>query len=417
MDSSLEARKIVFGYGENRVLNGLSLEIAPGDFVCILGPNGSGKSTLLKNLTAEYLPEEGTILVESRDLMGIRRKDLARTMAVVPQETVVNFGFTVHETVLMSRIPHLKRFESEGPRDLQLVREAMEKTQVWDLRDRLINELSGGERQRVILARALAQEPRILLLDEPTSNLDLRHQFELLELVEQLNRIRNLTVLAVLHDLNLAARFAGKIILMDRGHVVGAGTPKEILTSDTIRRVYQVETSVTENEITGKLNIIALGGKRRCSPQSREKKVHLVCGGGSGVFLMEQLCRQGYPVSCGVLNAGDSDWKMARELGLKMAEEAPYSPVSAGALEENRLLMEAADLTVLMQVPFGPGNLAGLRQLCRHSEAGFPVLVVDPGPVESWDYTGGEAARLLQDLLAAGAVLVPRAGQVLDYLE
>jgi iron complex transport system ATP-binding protein len=206
--SSLTAQNLIFRYRDKNILDGLSLDIEQGSFVSIIGPNGSGKSTLLKNIAAELIPQQGIVLLENRDIFKIRKKTLAQTMAVVPQESGGDFAFSVADTVLMGRMPHQKRFQGDSEQDLAIIREAMELTNTWHLRDRLITELSGGEKQRVIVARALAQQPRLLLLDEPTSHLDIQHQLELLELLERLNKARGLTVIAVLHDLNLAARFS-----------------------------------------------------------------------------------------------------------------------------------------------------------------------------------------------------------------
>ncbi|NLM20225.1 MAG: heme ABC transporter ATP-binding protein [Peptococcaceae bacterium] len=417
MNLSLEAHQITFRYAQENVLEGLSLEINQGDFVSIIGPNGSGKSTLLKNITAEFSPQEGVVLLENQDIFKIKKKNLARKMAVVPQETAAEFSFSVWETVLMGRMPHQKRFQTDSEQDLAITRRAMELSNVWHLKDRLITELSGGEKQRVIVARALAQEPQILLLDEPTSHLDLQHQLELLELLQSLNQTKGLTVIAVLHDLNLAAQFSQKIILLNKGRIVAYGDPAEVLTSKNILESYHIEVAIAANEITGRFNIIPLSKHKGKNKKARNFKIHLLCGGGSGVYLMEQLHQAGYSVSCGVLNIGDSDWKKAKELQLEVAEEAPFAPIGPAALQVNADLIQKADVIIVLPVPFGTGNLANLQQTAEALRIyGKRVLIVAPSQAGQYDFTGGEAEKLLAQMAAQGALCLPSPQEILESI-
>jgi len=406
MDIMLSTNKLIFRYNQEPVLDDVNLEIDKGSFVSIIGPNGSGKSTLLKNISAELIPQQGAVILENQDIFTINKKILAQNMAVVPQETGGDFAFSVWEAVLMGRMPHQKRFQADSEQDMEIAARAMKLTNVWGLRDRMINELSGGEKQRVIVARALAQEPRILLLDEPTSHLDLQHQLELLELLHDLNHNRGLTIIAVLHDLNLAARFSQKILLLDRGRIFAYGTPAQVLTVDNIRKTYHIEVAVTTNAISGGLNIIPLSKQRgQKGRQHRENlpSIHLICGGGSGSYLMEQLHQSGYPVSCGVLNIGDSDWKKAQDLKIPLAEEAPFAPISKKALQANEALIQAADIIVVLPVPFGAGNLANLEQAAQAmSQDGKQVLMVEQDG--KYDFTGGEAEKLIATMLQRGAM-------------
>lgn len=421
MDASIKASNLTFSYGDKNILDTLNLEICTGSFVTIIGPNGSGKSTLLKNITAEYTPQQGAVLLEDQDIFKISKKNLAKTIAVVPQDTGGDFSFSVMETVLMGRMPHQKRFEGDSPRDLEIARWAMELTNVWDLRDRSVNELSGGERQRVIVARALTQEPRILLLDEPTSHLDIQHQFELLELLESLNKTKGLTIIAVLHDLNLAAQFSHKIVLLDKGKIVAYGDPAVVLTAQNIRNSYHIEVALSTNEITGRFNIIPLSKQKQRNQAAKNTVIHLVCGGGSGVFLMEQLFQTGYPTSCGVLNIGDSDWKRAKDLGLDVSEEAPFAPISAEALTLNYDFIHRADVIIVLPVAFGYGNLANLQQVAdaQHQE-NKQVLIVEQSEVEkrehNRDFTEGKADELIAEMLSQGAVKVASIRQLLDMI-
>lgn len=417
MVRAIEAKVLTFSYGNENILEKISFEINKGSFVSIIGPNGSGKSTLLKNISAELSPNEGVVLLDTKDIFKIKKKNLAQNMAVVPQDTGVDFAFSVMETVLMGRMPHQKRFQGDSEKDLEIVKWAMELTNVWYLKDRIINELSGGERQRVIVARALAQEPKVLLLDEPTSNLDIQHQLELLELIDNLNRTEGMTVIAVLHDLNLAAKFSQKIILLNKGNIMAYGDPSEVLTIDNIRENYHVEVSVSTNEITGRLNIIPLSKEKKRNVKVNKIKIHLLCGGGSGVYLMEQLQQYGYQISCGVLNVGDSDWKKAREIGAIVSEEAPFAPVSDLALKTNQDLIKAADLVIVLPVPFGEGNLANLKQVHNaHINKGRKVIIVEQEEFNRRDFTGGMADKLIQEMYLTGAIRVNNTKDVLDSI-
>lgn len=417
MVRAIEAKAITFSYGNENILEKLSFEINKGSFVSIIGPNGSGKSTLLKNISAELAPNEGVVLLETQDIFKIKKKNLAQNMAVVPQDTGVDFAFSVMETVLMGRMPHQKRFQGDSKKDLEIAKWAMELTNVWHLKDRVINELSGGERQRVIVARALAQEPKILLLDEPTSHLDIQHQLELLELVDSLNQTKGLTVIAVLHDLNLAAKFSQKIILLNKGKIMAYGDPSEVLSIDHIRENYHVEVAVSTNEITGKLNIIPLSKEKKRNEKVKRIKIHLLCGGGSGVYLMEQLHQYGYQISCGVLNVGDSDWKKAGEIGAIVSEEAPFAPISDRALKTNQELIKAADLVIVLPVPFGEGNLANLKQVYHaHINNGKKVIIVEQEEFNRRDFTGGMADKLIQKMYLTDAVRVNNIKDVLDSI-
>lgn len=247
----LEVSEIACGYDGADVLSDVTLRLSPGDFVAVAGPNGSGKSTLIRAMSRVLRPRRGRALLEGADLYELPARRSAQAIAVLPQETSLEFEFSCEEIVSMGRAPHLGRFETETERDRAVVREAMERTSTWDLRHRAIVDLSGGERQRVLLARAFAQEPRVLLLDEPTSHLDLAFQVQILRLVRQLRDEKKTAVLASLHDLNLASAYADRIVLLSKGRVVATGTPKEVLTESALRPVFGEELTVRTHPDTG----------------------------------------------------------------------------------------------------------------------------------------------------------------------
>jgi iron complex transport system ATP-binding protein len=249
---------IGFRYNAGWVLRHISFEMNRGEFMGIIGPNGSGKTTLLKMIDGLLDPEEGEIWIDGAPSRHFKRTELARRVAVVPQDTQLIFPFTVEEVVLMGRAPHLGKLRFEGEKDFRIAGHAMKATDTFSLRDRGMNALSGGERQRVLIARALAQEPRIMLLDEPTALLDIRHQVDFFDLMKTLNRDQSLTVIAVTHDINLASDYCDRIILLKSGQIFSMGSPHDVIIESNIKDVYEAKVLVDQNPVTGKPRVTLL---------------------------------------------------------------------------------------------------------------------------------------------------------------
>jgi iron complex transport system ATP-binding protein len=252
---ALALARITAGYGQAPVLNDLSFELRKGELLAIVGPNGAGKSTLLKVAGGSIRPWRGSVELLDRPSASYHRRELARIVATVAQENQVAFRFTVLEIVLMGRAPHLGSFHLENDHDLVAAHAAMERFELLDLANRPIHELSGGERKRVFLARALAQEPRVMLLDEPTAFLDLRHAAEILLQFRHLCAEQGLAVVATMHDLNAAASSADRVLLLNNGATVACGAPEEVLTASNLEQVYQVKVQIGRNPVTGTLAI------------------------------------------------------------------------------------------------------------------------------------------------------------------
>lgn len=244
----MKVDKVKFKYSNKTVLNGLNLDIEKGSFLSILGPNGSGKTTLLKNMCNLLKPYEGAIYIDNLQLKGIKYKDLAKTMAVVHQGSTPNFEFNIHDIVLMGRYPHQKRFSFDSKADLDIVKQVMLDTDIWELREKSIFEISGGERQRVIIARALAQQPEILLLDEPITFLDIKHQISILNLCKKLNKEKQITIITTMHDINLASRYSDYILLLDSGKVEVLDIPEKVVTEKNIEAVYGIKVKLINEE-------------------------------------------------------------------------------------------------------------------------------------------------------------------------
>jgi iron complex transport system ATP-binding protein len=248
---NLRLNNLSLGYGKRTVLHNISLEAKPGEMLGIIGPNGSGKSTLIKGITRLLQPTSGRIFLDGKDIATIRRQKLAQLVAVVPQNPTLPQLFTALEVVLMGRTPHLGLLRYEGEKDLATVQKAMEATQTLDFAERRVVELSGGERQRLTIARALAQEPKIILMDEPTANLDINYQIETLDLAHQLCREQGLIVVVTLHDLNLASQYCDRLVMLSDGRVYCQGDPKAVINAQTIREVYGAEVHVYPHPING----------------------------------------------------------------------------------------------------------------------------------------------------------------------
>jgi iron complex transport system ATP-binding protein len=256
----LQLQKVYFSYFDGMVLHGVDLSIQPGEMVALLGPNGSGKTTLLKLASGVLRPSQGQVRLDGSELSQLSRKAVARIVAVVPQQFHIPFAFTISEVVTLGRIPFIKALAGETAADKQAVSTAIELAGISQLDDRRFDELSGGERQKVIVAMALAQQPKLLLLDEPTLHLDISHQVETLELVKRLNVEQGLTVIAAMHDLNLASLYFDRLVLLNQGKVLAEGTPAQVLTEDRVRETFSTSVRVEAHPVTGVPHIVVIPG-------------------------------------------------------------------------------------------------------------------------------------------------------------
>ncbi|KNY29339.1 ABC transporter ATP-binding protein [Pseudobacteroides cellulosolvens] len=253
--------KLDWAFGQHKILHDINLTIYEGGIYGIIGPNGSGKTTLLKNIARCLMPEKNSIQLGDKDLTQFSNRSLAKEISYVPQNTDMEFEFSVMDMVLMGRSPYIKRLQSESSNDIEIAKSAMEMTNTWDLRDKNINMISGGERQRTVIARALAQKANIMLLDEPVSQLDLHHQLEIMDILKRLAVENKVTVVMSIHDLNIAAQFCDRLILMDKGKIFKEGIPNDIIKEDIVYSVYGVKAIVMKNPVTGTPHLIPYGNQ------------------------------------------------------------------------------------------------------------------------------------------------------------
>jgi iron complex transport system ATP-binding protein len=262
--SILAARNLLFRHHGARapLFDGLSVAIQPGEFLVIIGPNGSGKTTLLKLLSGVHAPQGGDVTLQGRPIRAILPRERARSVAVVFQEARILFDFTVLEVALMGRAPHLGAWRLERTADFESARAALREMDLASQENAHLEELSSGERQRALIARALAQEPRVLLMDEPTAFLDLKHRLQIHEILIRLNRDRGLTVVTTSHDLNLAGRYGSRLVLLDRGRLVADGPPADVLTTALIRQVYETEARIVRDAESGAPFVVPIAPAR-----------------------------------------------------------------------------------------------------------------------------------------------------------
>ena len=435
----LQLTNVTFGYGGSArqpLLYNVNLQVQASEMVGLLGPNGSGKTTLLRLMSGVLRPQHGKVLLENRDLQQWGRRGAAQHIAVVPQELHMPFAFTVEDMVSLGRTPFISFLGSQGKQDSQIIQQAMDAAEIIPLSHRVFNELSGGERQRVMVAMALAQQPKILLLDEPTSHLDIRYQIDILALAQKLNRETHVTVIAAMHDLNLAARYFPRLLLFQRG-IVADGGPAEVLESALLSRVYGVNVQVGILRGAEHLSVLPPGSEhtdRERDPQILPE-VHVMAGGGSGAVMMRALADAAIPFTAGALNIGDSDHTLALRLASHVITEQPYAPISPHTAKEVRESLEQASVLILCPTPIGPGNLVLLQEAVHAAQRGLPVILlaiqnapqnippatfitqneqVQQNAVASRDYTGGAGLQLLNELVAAGVHSVSSVSEAVE---
>lgn len=430
MTLGIEVKDVDAYYGSVKVLEGMDFSAAQGELLGIIGPNGSGKTTLLRTIARILKPKTGAILLDGKAVMQMNNKEFSRKFAAVPQDTTINFEFAALDVVLMGRNPHLGRLELESEKDIDIARRCMELTHCWHLAERPVTELSGGERQLVIIARALTQEPKVLLLDEPTSHLDINYQIEIMELLKHLTTHECLIIIAVIHDLNLAAQYCDRLVLLRNGKIFAMGTQYEVLTAGNIKNAFGADVIVKRHAVTNQCYVSPIPSsiKRKTGDSiassasasvnaNRDKTVHLICGGGAGASLMYLLTEHGYKVTAGVVNLLDTDCEVAQILNIPVVTEAPFSPITEETFNAHVKQIEKADVVVLCNIPVGFGNLKNIAAAeVALTQKGKKLVVIEADAIEKRDFTGGEATERVNAIKDEGAVVVTKQEEVVGVV-
>ncbi len=394
-------------YGVRRALAGVSTTVRSGEFVALAGPNGSGKTTLLRAALGLVPSSGGSVELFGDRVATLSVRERARRVAWMPQAEVPRDDVPLLDYVLYGRYARLGRLEGEGASDRVAARAALDEVHLGDRAQDGILSLSGGERQRAVLARALVQSTPLLLLDEPTSHLDIGHQLDLLERVRGLVRGGRTTVVAALHDLNLAARFADRIVVLHRGRVVADGPPSRVLSPRLLQEVWGVASELRRDPRTGLPYLLprTLPAALELPESTSRRRVHVVAGGGTAAELLRGLADTGCAVSVGALPLFDSDLEVAEELQILAAVEVPFSPISDATRAELRRLLGESECVVVAPFPVGSGNLANWEELARHPRPQEIVLIAHD-PDRPWDFVDGRADAIRRALIAGGAVEV-----------
>ncbi len=402
MGINIDVHGLKLSYDAQPVLEDTSFTVERGDLVALLGANGAGKSTLLRCISRILKPTAGSILLDGEELDKFDSKEAARKMAVVPQETAADFDFTVEDIVMMGRFPYLSRFQKEDHQDYEIVRRAMEMTGVSHLAGRSIASLSGGEKQRVVIARAVCQQPEVMLLDEPTANLDIGYQSMLLELAARLNREQKVTVIAAIHDINLAVHHFNRFILLAGGRVMAAGRAEEVITPENIKKSYGVPASTYRHPLHGVLQISVTRGKSLEEFSRSGPAVHVIGGGEEALSVLELLNQKGCRLSVGPVSAQDSGCRFAHFHSLPVVIVPPFTSMNGVHKEEHLQMMREADVVVVPAIPFGEGNLPIFEEVEAVLDEGKPVYIIDLEGVDRRDYSG-KARDLLEGMVKKGA--------------
>jgi iron complex transport system ATP-binding protein len=395
----ISCKDLRFSYKKVQVIDDVTLNFEKGHLYGIIGPNGSGKTTFLKLLSGILKKKYGDIYIDEKGISELSIREIAKKLAVVDQINYVEFDYKVSEIIKMGRYAHIDRFSTESDEDKRIVDEIIENLRLSKLRSRIFNQLSGGEQQKVIIARAIAQNTKILLLDEPTSHLDINFQLEFMNLFKNYVE-KGLIVIIVLHDLNIAAQYCDKLILMDKGRVVEFGEAQSVLTRDNIQNVYGIEVQIKKNQFTNSIYIVPIDKDNferedlRNNVKDNRAKVHIIAGGGSAVDFLPKLKK--YNISVGIVSILDDDFKLADNLGFNLITEKPFSPISNKTFDKLSEILHEVDLVILANIPFGKGNLRNLEALIDINKK---IIAIEETPIDERDFTEGIASALYNQLI------------------
>ncbi len=392
----LTCRDLTVGYKDKAVLKDLDLTFEAGRFISLLGPNGAGKTTLLRTLSRHLEPLSGRIEMRGRPLSGISAMELAKFMAVVLTDKVSPPLFTVFEFVALGRYPHTDFLGRMGAADHAAVQNALAAVHAEDLSRRPFADLSDGERQKALVARALAQDPKLLLLDEPTIHLDLKHRMEVMAILRDLCREQGITVVASLHDVDVAAKVSDRVALVKNGTITAWGSPEAVLKRRTVAELYDFSGADFDHHL-GSIELRGSGTTGR---------VFVAAGMGSGAMVYRLLAKRGFAISTGVLHENDLDYYVARSLGAEYTAQAPMETINGQALADTEKELGRCDLVIDCGFEVGPLNQGNLELLAHAVADGKTVLSLRPSenektipPADGGEWIGCRDLAQLMELL------------------
>ncbi|AIJ05237.1 hypothetical protein JH146_0387 [Methanocaldococcus bathoardescens] len=348
----LKAENLAVGYHKRIVVDDVNLEVKEGEILAIIGPNGVGKSTLLKCIATYLEPMKGVVYLDSNIIHKLKPSQLAKKMAVVLTERVNPGNLTGFDIIAIGRHPYTDLFGRLSEKDKEIIINSAKAVNALHLLEKNFLEMSDGERQKIMIARALAQEPKVLILDEPTSFLDARHKIELTLLLRKLATENNLAIVVTIHDIELALRIADKIALIKDGKIIAYGHPEDVMDKETVNNLYDIKNANFCKEI---------GYFELKNENTTNKKVFVVCGGGSGANVLRYLVKNGYKVYCGVLHENDIDYAIAKAMEVEIVEEKAYQPISEENYNKALKYLKMCDVVIDTNFPVGEMNRLNLK--------------------------------------------------------
>ena len=357
MKNKITLDSLTVGYNGNPLISDITLSLEPGEILSLIGPNGAGKSTILKTITRHLALIAGTVYIDSKNMHEMNGRDIATKMAVVLTDRVRPELMTCYELAATGRYPYTGNFGRLTPEDKAIVTKSLETVHALEIADRDVSEISDGQRQRIMLARAICQDPEIIVLDEPTSFLDIKHKIELLEILRSMAKERNITVVMSLHDIDLAEKISDKIVCVKGDHIAAYGTPDEIITDETISKLYEIERG-SFNALFGSVELDAPKGEARC---------FVIGGAGCGVPFYRALQKKGVPFAAGILFANDIDTAVARALTDNLVCAEAFAPIGEDLINVAKAAIDSVDFVIDSGCPVGEFNKAnaGLLEYAR----------------------------------------------------
>lgn len=352
MDYYFETKDLAVGYNGKALISNITIQIRQGEVATLIGPNGAGKSTILKSITKHLRTISGDVLLAGREISTLSYKNMAKRVAVVLTERVDPELMTCWDVVAAGRYPYTGHMGVLSHEDEAITAHAMEAVHVLDLAQRSFHAISDGQRQRILLARAICQQPEIIVLDEPTSFLDIRHKLELLSVLRKMAKEEGITVILSLHEIDLAQKVSDRLICVKGDHIAATGTPDEIFRADTIQELYDLDNG-TYDPAFGSVELSRLDG----TPE-----VFVISGCGTGIPLFRQLRRDGIPFAAGILYENDIDTPVARALAAEVITEQPFMPIETSTLNRALELMKTCQRVYVTDFPIAAGN-QGLEPL------------------------------------------------------
>lgn len=391
----LQAKELAVGYGSRTVVGNINLDALKGQFICLLGPNGSGKSTILRCLAGLLTPLKGSVYLKGHQLYRMEPRDLSRTMAVVLTERLSPGLITVFDIAAMGRYPYTDFFGRLSGEDKQKTREALRLVGALDLAERYFNELSDGEKQKVLIARALVQEPEVIILDEPTTYLDVKHRLEVMEILRHLTQEKGITVILSLHEIDMALKSCELVLLVKNGRVLAYGPPEELLSEEMVAELYGIESAHFSNCLGG-IEMRNSGGAR----------VFILAGAGTGTSVYRLMNKYGFSVITGVIHENDVDYHVGKALGATIISEKPFEEISVDSISRAAALSQQADYIIDAGYPIGFLNKHNV-ELAKRILAQNRVI---------YCLRGGQEARMLYGSDESGLICCPNIGALVKKL-